>query len=325
VCFRPACNVNTHKVNAIEHQNLDKTVKYQHNPVMSFRIKASAVFSDRSFPLACYRHESHAACRLHNHEFYELVVVLAGHGKHVTEKEEYRIEGGDVFVVRGDMAHGYADTERMTLVNILFDPRRLSLPMAELRDLPGYHVLFRIEPRMREYDRFRSRLRLSEEELAEAAGLIYRLQQELERKRPGYRFMASAQLMNLIGFLSRCHAHTTEPAKRPLMRMGEVLSFIERRYREPVTVRQLTRVAGMSESTLMRTFRRVMGRSPIDHVIHVRVNKAAELLKAGGVRVTEAAFSCGFTDSNYFSRQFRRVMGHSPSEFRKMNSQSARR
>ena len=292
---------------------------------MTHRIKASSVFPDHGFPLECYRHDAHAACVLHSHEFHELVVVLAGHGKHITEKEEYRIEGGDVFVVRGDMTHGYADTERMTLVNILFDPRRLSLPMSELRDLPGYHVLFRVEPRLREYDRFRSRLRLSEEELAEAAGLIYRLQQELDRKKPGYRFMACAQLMNLIGFLSRCHAHATEPAKRPLMKMGEVLSFIERRYREPITIRQLTKVAGMSESSLMRTFRRVMGRSPIDHVIRVRVNKAAELLRAGGMRVTEAAFACGFGDSNYFSRQFRNVMGHSPREFAKMNRPSARR
>jgi AraC-like DNA-binding protein len=280
------------------------------------RIKSTTVFRDDSFPLACLRIADHRACAIHSHEFHELVVILTGHGRHVTDRGEYSLDAGDVFLVRGNMAHGYADTDRMTLVNILFDPKRLELPMADLRDLPGYHALFRVEPRLRAYDRFRSRLHLSEEELAEAAGQIARLEEELTRMAPGYRFHACAHLMSLIGFVSRCYSHSARLTNRPLLRMGEVLSYIEGHYREPIAVRQLVRMARMSESTLMRTFRRVLSRSPIEHVIRVRIDKAAELLQRGDVRVTEAAFACGFSDSNYFARQFRRVMGVSPREYR---------
>jgi AraC-like DNA-binding protein len=98
--------------------------------------------------------------------------------------------------------------------------------------------------------------------------------------------------------------------------MGEVLSYIEQHHTEPITVQQLMRLAHMSESSLMRTFRRVLNRSPIEHVIRVRVLKAAEWLRRGNVRVTEAAFGCGFSDSNYFSRQFRQIMGVRPREYR---------
>jgi len=122
--------------------------------------------------------------------------------------------------------------------------------------------------------------------------------------------------MHLIGFVSRCYSHPDRSAERPFLRLGEVLSYIELHYRQPITVAQLTRIAHMSESSLMRQFRRVLSRSPIEHVIRVRVLKAAEQLQRGDVRVTEAAFACGFTDSNYFSRQFRRVMGTSPREYR---------
>ena len=164
--------------------------------------------------------------------------------------------------------------------------------------------------------RLRSRLRLKGEELSEVAGMVARLQHELARKSPGYRYLACAHLMHLIGFVSRCYSHPDRHAERPFLRMGEVLSYIELHYREPITVAALTRIAHMSESSLMRQFRRVLSRSPIEHVIRVRVQKAAELLQRGDVRVTEAAFACGFTDSNYFSRQFRRVMGTSPREYR---------
>ena len=283
---------------------------------MSKRLKAAAVFSDNSFPLACLRIDDHKACAIHSHEFHEIVVILTGRGRHVTDREEYPIEAGDVFLLRDNMAHGYADTDRMTLVNILFDPKRLAMPMDYLRDLPGYHALFQVEPRLRAYNRFRNRLHLPEEELAEAAGIIARLQQELERKTPGYRFQACAHLMNLVAFVSRCYSLSDRHMDRPLLRMGEVLSFIEQHYFDPITVQQLTRIAHMSESSLMRTFRRVLNRSPIEHVIRARVLKAAERLGRGDVRVTEAAFECGFSDSNYFSRQFRQVMGVSPREYR---------
>jgi AraC-like DNA-binding protein len=72
----------------------------------------------------------------------------------------------------------------------------------------------------------------------------------------------------------------------------------------------------MSESTLMRTFQRVMKRSPIDHVIRVRVSRACDLLRQPEARITEVAFETGFQDSNYFARQFKKIAGVTPREFR---------
>lgn len=280
------------------------------------RLTASKVFHDHGFPLSCLRHERHGATDLHSHDFHELVVILGGHGRHVTEAGNYPIQAGDVFLIRGDLAHGYADTDRMALVNILFDPRRLRLPTAGLADVPGYHALFRVEPRMRQADQFRHRLRLPPGDLAEAAEMIARLTNELDRKTPGYRFAAVTHLMSLIGFLARGYFRTPRADRRPLRKMSEVLSFIDTHYQEPVTMERLTQLAGMSESTLTRAFHKIMGCSPIEHVIRVRIGRAADLLRRSGMRVTEAAFESGFADSNYFTRQFRKVMGVSPREYR---------
>jgi AraC-like DNA-binding protein len=280
------------------------------------RLSASTVFPDRGFPLSCLRHERHGATDLHSHDFHELVVILGGHGRHVTETKTYPIQAGDVFLIRGDMAHGYADTDRMTLVNILFDPRRLRLPLAGLADVPGYHALFQVEPRLRQADRFRHRLRLSPGELAEAAKSIALLKHELDNQNPGYRFAAVTHLMSLIGFLARHYFRTPRVDARPLRKLSEVLSYIEEHYQEPIRMSRLTRLAGMSESTLTRAFHTVMGVSPIEHVIRVRIGHAADQLRRTGARVTEAAFENGFADSNYFARQFRKVMGVSPREYR---------
>ncbi len=123
--------------------------------------------------------------------------------------------------------------------------------------------------------------------------------------------------MQLIGHVSRCCSQTQTSEQRPLMQMGRLLSYMEEHYHEPVTIRQLTKVAGMSESALMRSFRRMVNHSPMDYLIRLRVARACDLLQHGDMRVTEVAYECGFNDSNYFSRQFRRVMGQTPREYRR--------
>lgn len=280
------------------------------------RLKSTQFFKDRAFPLACLRQETHADTVLHRHDFHELVVILAGSGRHVTEIEDYPIGAGDVFMIRGEMAHGYAGTQNMTLVNILFDPRRLKLPLAGLQDLPGFHVLFQVEPHLRRQGRFRSRLRLDPGDLAEAGSMIARLQDELQRGAPGFRFMACTHLMGLIGFLSRCYAQARHPEIKPLMRFGEVLSYVEQNSAARLTVRDLARRAHMSESSLTRMFHRVTGLPPLEHVIRIRMARARDLLLRSDSRITEVAYECGFNDSNYFSRQFKKISGLSPRAFR---------
>ncbi len=292
-------------------------------------IRSSHVFGGEGFPLKLARHEDHGGSRHpHRHEFHELVVLLGGRGTHVTDHGDYRIEAGDVFMIRGDMTHTYADVEKMSLVNILFQPRRLGLPLQLLNDLPGYHVLFRIEPRLRRAGRFGQRLKLAEDELAEAATQIASLEEELEQRAEGYRFMACMRLMHLLGYLSRCYSKAELSRHRPLMRLGEVLSYMERNLGEPITVAQLASIASMSESTLTRRFRRVVHRSPIEHLLRLRIDRACRMLLNPDLNITEVSLRCGFTDSNYFSRQFKAVVGRSPRAYRRSlehREQSGRR
>lgn len=283
---------------------------------MQNRVETSAWFADKTFPCAVLKFDNQSPRSIHRHEFYELVLILAGHGRHITDQGDYPIGAGDVFLLRDDMAHGYADTDRVAICNILFDPQRLKLPLAFLQDSPGYQALFRVEPKLRTHDRFRNCLHLDPGKLAEAAAMAARLHKDLREKQPGYRFQVCTHLMDLIGFLSHCYFPTTQRSDRTLLRIGEVLSHIDRHFREPIAMRQLTEIAGMSESTLLRTFRRVLGRTPMAHVNHVRILHASELLQRADIRVTEAAFECGFEDSNYFSRQFRKVTGFTPREIR---------
>jgi AraC-like DNA-binding protein len=282
------------------------------------KITAGQVFRFPDFPLDVRRADRHGETSAHGHEFVELVVITGGSGLHFTGDEQYPISRGDAFVIARNRSHGYRDVRDLGLVNILFDPVRLALPLHDLAKVPGYHALFRLEPAWRRKHRFESRLRLPSRELSRVEGMIHNLMAEQEAREPGHRFLELSWLMQILGYLSRCYGrHSREGQAAALLRIGEAISHLEAGFAEPVRLEKLAEIAHMSVRTFLREFREAMGASPIDYLVRLRVARAAELLlKAPELNVTEIAFRTGFRDSNYFSRMFRRVMGVSPREYR---------
>ncbi len=274
------------------------------------------VFPDPALRLAVMRIPEHGTSGQHSHTFHELVLIVDGHGKHAVGNEVYDIETGDVFVVLGDTTHGYPEADKLSLINVLYDPVHLRIPLADLGSLPGYHALFTVEPSLRRQHSFQNRLRLSIDQLAATTELVAEAEVEIHGERRGHRFMAVTHLMRLLCYLSRCYSQMETPAARPVKQISEVLGYLERHYAEPLTVEDLTRVANMSQSSLMRQFRAVLGRSPIDHLIRLRIARARHLLRYTNDPISVISDAVGFTDSNYFSRQFRKIAGISPRDFR---------
>ncbi len=66
----------------------------------------------------------------------------------------------------------------------------------------------------------------------------------------------------------------------------------------------------------LRAFESTMGFPPITYLIRLRIRQACKLLQRSDQSITEIAMAVGFSDSNYFSRQFRMLTGSSPREYR---------
>jgi AraC family L-rhamnose operon transcriptional activator RhaR/AraC family L-rhamnose operon regulatory protein RhaS len=284
---------------------------------MSIRtLRAHDWFHSDGFPIAVERRDPQGPFGPHAHEFSELVLITGGRGLHVTGGESWPLAAGDVFVIGGTRPHHYREMERLCLVNLLFQPRRLHWETADLKALPGYHALFTLEPAWRSRHRFRSRLHISPAELGTVTGYVDRLDEELRERRPAFGFLATAWFMLIVGYLSRCYGRAKNPDSRALLRIAEAITHLETHAAEPVNLESLAGIAHMSKRNFCRAFQAAMGSSPISHLIRLRVNRAAALLRRGGGSITDIAFDVGFNDSNYFARQFRQVLGLSPREYR---------
>jgi AraC-like DNA-binding protein len=281
------------------------------------QLKAAKHFPDPRFRLHVMRIEKHhVSDKPHTHDFEELVLILGGSGKHQVGREVYDISAGDVFVMLGGMHHCYPEANNLSLINLLYDPANLRLPLADLGALPGYHALFQVEPRMRQRQRFKNRLKLGVDELGRLAVLIGELEAELRSRAAGSHFLATAHFMRIFGLLARAYSRIPAAQRQPLDQISRLLGHLEQHYSGALSIEDLAKIARMSPSSLFRLFRHHVGRSPVDYLIRLRIGRAAEMLRRETARISEVSEAVGFTDSNYFSRQFHRVMGVSPRVYR---------
>jgi AraC family L-rhamnose operon transcriptional activator RhaR/AraC family L-rhamnose operon regulatory protein RhaS len=286
-----------------------------HPADMAMKIQNLKAFDNGEIPIKIVTLVQ-SSIELHKHEYSELVVVLRGSGTHCTAKLNYIIKAGDIFYVKPGYVHGYSDPVNLKLANIMYFPRKIGIPLNDIVGLPGYKAIFELEPDLRNSGRFNSRLNLNIADLSFVEKLLNSIKSELWSVNPGRIFMAVSYLMQLIGFISRSYETNLNPDTRALFNIGRIVNHIESTYFDKFILNDIARKFNMSPCTLIRAFKRATGSTPGLYAQKFKIQKASELLVAPDATISAVAYRSGFSDSNYFSRQFKRHTGMSPKKFR---------
>ncbi|HKK62961.1 MAG TPA: AraC family transcriptional regulator, partial [Bacteroidales bacterium] len=93
--------------------------------------------------------------------------------------------------------------------------------------------------------------------------------------------------------------------------------YMRENMHEKLSLNQLAEETGFSASHFSLLFRKKTGRSPMDYLIYLRIQKACQYLDNTSLRIQEIALKVGYEDQYYFSRLFKKLMGIPPSEYRK--------
>ncbi|WP_058302338.1 helix-turn-helix domain-containing protein [Gorillibacterium timonense] len=254
---------------------------------------------------------------LHVHlDFSELVIVLNGTATHLINAEETFIKKGDVFVINGSTPHGYKDARDFKICNIMYRTHMLSSMKTDLNHSSGFQALFVIEPFYRQEQPFMSRLSLDIAKLEYVLGLISHLIEEYINKRQAYQTMVGAYFMQLIVYLSRLYENQDDRRQDHLLHLAKAISYLEDHYLEPLTMEELAARSQLSVRHLNRMFRLHYNITPLAYIQKLRFERACVLLKKTKLPITDVSYECGFNDSNYFTRQFTKTLGVSPTRYR---------
>ena len=99
-------------------------------------------------------------------------------------------------------------------------------------------------------------------------------------------------------------------------RIASVLDHVEAHLAAPLMVKELAEVASVSPFHFARVFRRALGRTPHDYVMHRRTERAKLMLRDTDEGLARIAFACGFASQSHMTDVFRVRVGASPAQFR---------
>ncbi|MBN1671117.1 MAG: helix-turn-helix transcriptional regulator [Kiritimatiellae bacterium] len=218
--------------------------------------------------------------------------------------EELRLVRGQLLFAGATAWHRSIDRVRNSLLSVIFDPEYTAItwkafvpgPLAERRH-PS--VLVHVPtPRRRG-------LELAVQTLSELA---------VESDAGPAALPIARGLLKLV---RREMASAPRVVSRPMATWQAVCNHLREHFHEPVNRDLAAQTFGLHPNHLSRLFRTQAGEGFTTYLTRLRLEHAAELLKAGGLPVCDVALRCGFAGGNYFAKVFRGHFGMSPSAYRR--------
>lgn len=277
-------------------------------------MKLSFFTNDESFPLFVQFGGHDEDMFLHGHEdFFELVTVMSGSAVHVVDGERSEISKGDVFVIGNSIVHGFDEPKNFRICNIMYRPDMLFSGEQDIRQLPGFHALFLLEPYFSSTQHFQSRLKLTPADFSRIEPLLTLAESEYRSDNPGRKTLVLSVVRQLAVILSRLYDC---PAKsQEISGIADAAAFMEQCYSQNIAISDVIERSHYSQRHFIRLFSSAYGMTPQKYLMNIRIRHACSMLRDSGLSVTEVAMRCGFSDPNYFSRIFRKYTGYSPTEF----------
>ncbi|MFA5389625.1 MAG: response regulator [Candidatus Omnitrophota bacterium] len=103
-------------------------------------------------------------------------------------------------------------------------------------------------------------------------------------------------------------------------KVERVMRFVERNWCKKVTLKEAAAAVYMSPKYLSRIFREYAGEGFSDYKLALKIKKSKDLLKSTGYNINQIAYKMGYENAESFIRQFKRLMGLTPSEYRRKKS-----
>lgn len=115
-------------------------------------------------------------------------------------------------------------------------------------------------------------------------------------------------------------AYSLQQSANPNQKMVEyAVEMIHQRYMNDLSLDDICQVVSLSPQHFNKIFRKYTGTTFVDYLIHYRITMASQLLQETNLKVKEIAVRVGFNSQDYFTKVFRKEIGMSPMEYRKLS------
>ncbi|MDR1542208.1 MAG: AraC family transcriptional regulator [Clostridiales bacterium] len=247
---------------------------------------------------------------VHWHNEYEIIRILSGELHLAIDDRRYDAKANDIYFVSKGMLHG-ATPNGCVYECLVFDLDSI---------LDGSQICKKEEASIVHQEKLvQKSFPPSDDKIQQIARV---LMDSMKARQSGYQFMVLGAIYSFLGIvLSHQHfeqvVNASNIRSRRLARLKKVLSLIKARYQDDLKLDDLASCADMNKQYFCRFFGEIMQRSPIDYLNCYRIEIACEHLSVRDMNISEIGSSCGFNDSSYFTKVFKKFKGITPSQYMK--------
>ena len=251
--------------------------------------------------LGYYKQALNHTMSRNKHDDYLMIYCLDGEGKLTINKQIHTVKAGDIICLPKGVAHAYKASEATpwTIYWVHFSGDK-SEDFIDYLAINSNNYVFPLG--------IHSRLTSDFESLLECRQYSYNIN----------AFVHTASLLRQI----LTHIAQLQPlAKQQAAHnfdLERVHSLMQARVHEQLELEALAETVSLSKFHFIKKYKELTGTTPINHFIHLKVERACHLLDVTTKSINEISFAVGYEDAYYFSRIFKKIMGISPSQYRRM-------
>ncbi|MBS7576060.1 MULTISPECIES: AraC family transcriptional regulator [unclassified Enterococcus] len=246
------------------------------------------------------------ACQPHQHEFLEISIVLEGEADYIIDGQGIRLGAGRVMLFNPGVIHSETQRENSRSHQLHIGITNIMLTGLSRNFFPNKYPIIELG-----------------EHHSQFLECAWRVVKEYNNQANEFHLMGKALINEMLVLIIRglssenddlLEQKLSKVEKRKQNLVNQTIYYLENHYEQEVTLEQLAEIFYVSPTYLSKAFKEVVGVSPINHLIQIRLRQAKELLIDTKLPIKEIASLVGYQDAYYFSKLFKKYHGVAPSQ-----------
>ncbi|NOU66035.1 helix-turn-helix domain-containing protein [Paenibacillus sp. LMG 31461] len=262
---------------------------------------------------------------LHAHEHLQLCYVTYGTCIHRLGSMEAVVLQGNFFSVPPFLEHQILpmNLTPFEIIQIDFIPYFIHENMRDLSSFSSFMDFAYIQPLIEKNGILMPKMSFSIVDKLEAETRIASMRKELINKEEGYRLAIKADLLKLLVLAGRAFQYNRRSANdrksfsKYRQSFYQTISHMEKHFAESICLEEMAELAHMSPTYFSSVFKLVKGMGFSDFLNYLRILNATQLLAETEKSITEIVFESGYNNVAHFNKTFKKLVGITPTEYRK--------
>lgn len=253
---------------------------------------------------------------MHSHQTLELMYFIRASGEYTIGDVTTSISNNSVIIVRKNIPHRYiAMGTELDSYNMLIDSNFFDNNIFTEQNFHDASERLRFFSEFLNGSKSYLYLKQDQKERNNILSTLSSMDQEYQQKREGYNIVLQAQLTEL---LCRTFRGLSTETIRQQKTVGDIKRYLRSHLDSRFDLEKLSSEFSYSKTYLCRLFKDNTGQTIYEYLAKLRISAACEQISRTNDSLLDICHQVGFSDYGHFLRYFRKVVGQSPSDYRRM-------